>query len=138
MIDPCRNLMKYREEIMKIKLDDVMSIVMLVVFAACGVANIRLHEPPSLLVSALIIPFLLVRYYWGSERGESHLFWTAVALVEAFVAITFHHEGLNVVAYPFMASGIVTLIGSIVVYRIKRGYYPGMLSWFSTKGLTKR
>lgn len=118
---------------MKIKFSDGISIFITVVFVACIVENIRLHQSPSTFVPAIIIPFCLGRYHWGSQRGDSHLLWISVAVVETFVAITYHHAGLNVVAYPFMALGIVTLIGTVVVYRIKRGHYPGMMNWFSTK-----
>jgi hypothetical protein len=123
----------------KIKFYDGISIVILVVFVACIVENIRLHLPLSklIIIMMIMIPIILGRYYWGSQRGEFILPWLGVTMVELLVALTYRHEGINVVAYPFMALGIVTLIGTVVVHRVKRGYYPGIYNWFSTKGLPK-
>ncbi|KJF16912.1 hypothetical protein AXFE_21950 [Acidithrix ferrooxidans] len=95
---------------------------------ACVVDDIRLHHPLGMIVSPIFVSVFLSNYYWGSPRGEIHLLWLSVGLVEISVAYTFRHEGLNVVAFPLAAIGIVTMIGAVVVYRKKTRYHSEILN----------
>lgn len=121
---------------MKLRTRDVLLITMLGIVLACGVADIRLGKPLTMLPGTAAILTIFWQYYWGTRRGDIFMVWGSVVAALGSLIITVHHEGLDIVAYPLLVVFAPGLVLLVVMQRIKRGHF-GAFSWFSNKGLSK-
>ncbi len=123
---------------MKVRAPDALPIAMLGIVVACFVVNARLGRPLPMLAAVPVMLGLVWQYCWGPKRGDAYLLWAGLGVVEITVALTLHHEGLNIAALPLMVVGCLIALLLVVLHRIKRGYCPGIFSWFSNKVLPKQ
>lgn len=123
---------------MRIRNQDLLALMLFLLVLGGAIIDLVLHYHVRLSLENLAASAGVAYLFYRAPREEcrdTYRLWLLSMFSEISLATVFRYYSLRLLEFPLLAAAIVTLVAVLISFRVKRGYYPGVLNWFSHKGL---